>query len=992
MKRILSWLWTMTATVSLVAATKYQPAAIYVNQANLDTTVGIGATVPPQVDATVFVNQALFSVSDSLVYETQNTRFYTNEASGLMFGYPGFNFMYKPYNPKALNNVRLPASWVVNRGDIYSSTHFFINATNVVNRGILSVGQAGMLQLLGKNVDLSFSGLRAGLNPAAAITSGGDGLNMDYVRSYFNVNGVTDYYWASGTNNAQITNAARQLRLGQAIINNFDTPYTMSPQHQVLYSNRGIPLWATVPAVNYGGYTAYVYQNYLGVGDQPVTHVVYLPTNLPPELVVDVRFAQDYLAGGVGGTMPIVRIGVTNYDNVLQRVVTNSLFLMDHSTVMTNSATYRNWQGTTRRPQAFELTDATYYYGQVFDFFDPADAALSGANFDSRILFPRGASNVINTTYNAYSALIGDTGTIGSNVSNSPGRIEIVADQLNANQTRMRAEQFISLTTTNLVSNVLPDMDAPVINFDITTTNSLLLVSNFVRPSISRLAGQVWMYSTVWTNASMIAPAVATNEMIHVLIVDVSMLLNQQIKIDRLKLHAKNIDIHDTLNVNTSLLLDADGLRFSSNLPVNASLTLPTQLSWAPTNFPRLFHLTNEGNILLSTNTTAFFYSQVMTNTNSAFLQLAARRPTVNRGLLTNQVTVPYLDLINRGTIIGGTHLVYASNLFNSGNWTAAAGTIDFNAQNALFTGGLLWASSDIQYRGRVWQLYNSTVQAGQGLRGALVFSVTNQLSDTGPAANNSWQCSDGFRMYVKPVLGDLLGTKILTQARQDSEAVHIWAGQDRGNTAAGYSNNVALGHLVLDGGLRGRFTFRGLNVRNALYVDNLEFVNGATNWMTPGALANLAIDPNLTIYFATANVPPTKLNGKLGGRLKWASAYAGPASGTNIFGTLRNYYVATDPYFDSNGNGIPNFLELQAGKDPWDIQRNIVYSGTTVTLSWTAASNAVCQVLYTTNLTTGTWPALTNFTATVSGRQSVVDAVHTPPRYYQINVVAPLP
>ena len=62
--------------------------------------------------------------------------------------------------------------------------------------------------------------------------------------------------------------------------------------------------------------------------------------------------------------------------------------------------------------------------------------------------------------------------------------------------------------------------------------------------------------------------------------------------------------------------------------------------------------------------------------------------------------------------------------------------------------------------------------------------------------------------LLVKPRLGDLLSTTILNTAPADAEVRHLWAAEDRDCSPAGFTDNVALGRLILDGGNDSLFRF----------------------------------------------------------------------------------------------------------------------------------------------------------------------------------------
>ncbi len=135
---------------------------------------------------------------------------------------------------------------------------------------------------------------------------------------------------------------------------------------------------------------------------------------------------------------------------------------------------------------------------------------------------------------------------------------------------------------------------------------------------------------------------------------------------------------------------------------------------------------------------------------------------------------------------------------------------------------------------------------------------------------------TDGFRLPVKPATGDLFGTEITTIASTNILADHVWAGVDMGPTAAGFKNNMVIGHLVLDRTApSGTLRFTGAGTQNALYVDYLELKDYAyTNYRS-----GLIIDPNIKIYFADANADPIKLMEVYPNGLIWVTNFTGPNS-----------------------------------------------------------------------------------------------------------------
>jgi len=174
-------------------------------------------------------------------------------------------------------------------------------------------------------------------------------------------------------------------------------------------------------------------------------------------------------------------------------------------------------------------------------------------------------------------------------------------------------------------------------------------------------------------------------------------------------------------------------------------------------------------------------------------------------------------------------------------------------AQTAQVTNAMINAQSDIQFFANNLGITNSTLSAGN----ALSFTVTNSLSDgvTGPA--NSFFCENGFNLWIKPATGRLLNTTIHDIITGQAEADHYWAGTDLGKTTAGYTNNAAIGTLMLSPtgsqipGYEPLYAFYGTTGNNGMYVSNLDLS------MMTDFTNELYIDPSLTIYYVSVKLNP---------------------------------------------------------------------------------------------------------------------------------------
>jgi hypothetical protein len=246
--------------------------------------------------------------------------------------------------------------------------------------------------------------------------------------------------------------------------------------------------------------------------------------------------------------------------------------------------------------------------------------------------------------------------------------------------------------------------------------------------------------------------------------------------------------------------------------------------------------------------------------------------------------------------------------------------------------------------------------------------------------------------LLQKPAAGDLLYSHFVSRA-PFGIVHHVWAGEDRGASPAGFSNNAAIGRLTLSGGF-GLLDFQGAGAQNGLYVDFLNIVGyGLTNLQDL-----LSIDPSLTIYFAAASLPAEQLDGQLGGRLRWVKDFAGPNSSSTVL--LPNGQTVTvnkgfreSLTIDSDADGLPN----GADSSPFD---GVVFSHIALTnqppprsvlVTWEAAAGTTYRVDYATNLIAPSWQFLLNYTNTSSTNGPVTITDQGVPseqlqRYYRVS------
>ena len=389
---------------------------------------------------------------------------------------------------------------------------------------------------------------------------------------------------------------------------------------------------------------------------------------------------------------------------------------------------------------------------------------------------------------------------------------------------------------------------------------------------------------------------------------------------------------------------------------------------------------------------------------------------------ITPAVGVPYANFINNGQIADQGSQILASNFVSSGIISNGVNSFSLGSQTTTLTNGAIIAGGQIAITANSLVVSNVLLQSG----GGLILTATNLLTDTGVTNGSIWSVQspngtggNGLILPLKPAQGDLLGTTISNYAAgPNKQIINVWAGQDRGVSVSGYTNNAAVGQLVLDAlGATSQFKFSGAGTSNALYVDKLVFQDQATNGINTSFdfSANVFINTNLMIYFAEAEVGGHSIAAKIdaasksgrnnGGRLRWVPAYAGYFSATNLFypdgsTNTANAALASSTTIDSNGNGTPNASD----STPFFVSSQVNLTSTTtnippltVVIQWDSIPGATNYVLYETNMS-GIWFPYTNFVSPSlvppAGGWPIANTVFAPvdpsqpQRFYSIKVV----
>ncbi|MFM8469033.1 MAG: hypothetical protein ACKODH_03535 [Limisphaerales bacterium] len=811
-------------------------------------------------------------------------------------------------------------------------------------------------------------------------------MNTNGVVTYQNPSSVSDVYWGGGTGNVMTAYSGVGFGLDLISLNfpsgGFFPPQASSPFHEVEQVLGGVGSYASLASVSGTNFASFVRTNRQGTNVN--IQVVLVQTNLAnTNLSVDVRFASISGGGGANffsGITPIVRFSTTGSDITTGGLYTNNLYFLDYINSRTNSLLSASTTASSSRPAGYDLSRSSSYDS----YFTPGFSLTTNERISNITYYQNGylLSTVTNNFYAAWQVAVGNAASAPGSPSyvahlddptNYPGRVDLTANNLDISLARIKADNLVSIHATNLISSSAVLIDAPYIQLFIANTNSTLTLTNFAATQVARPNGTLSFYSTVWTNAvTNASPQLSLRY--HVLMVDASQLSGvTPVTLQEFNARGTNVIINNALNIGRVIRVDSPAVTFSASSSLSLPLLSATNL--LSTNFPNVNYFTNLGSIIVPYE-----------------CALGSDRAT------------PIASFVNRGSFVANNIAIRATEYESTGtNLTrslssASGGPISITANSAKFDGGsassgllsaggsILLAGNDLKLRGH--RLLTS---------GTLVLSPTHSLTDTGNSGTNRINCALGFSLTVKPATGDLLGTTIYTTAPFNREVPHIWAATNLGPVAAGYSNNAALGRLLLDTSNNvvslNRLSFAGTGTNHALYVDYLE-LNGT---LTNDLASHLFIETNMTLYFANANVPVETLDGQLGGRLRWVKDYAGLNTGVDVRlpdGRTVKVNVAklNSQVLDSDGDGVVNASDLS----PFDgiiINSRVNLSNVlplTASITWEAAAQTVYRVEVSTNLLAGGWQFLANFTnsATTNRVVSFSDAVPASgvERYYRVS------
>ena len=561
--------------------------------------------------------------------------------------------------------------------------------------------------------------------------------------------------------------------------------------------------------------------------------------------------------------------------------------------------------------------------------------------------------------------LLAPTPIDGASITNLAGRVAISAKQLDLTGARIQGQGVVTIKTDNLKGSRGAVIDAPVLSYDIGSTNEVLEIRDLARGSSSRFGGQFAVYSTTFTNSTetqIVEPPTDPNgspttntvpliAIYHITVVRNSLDTQYDTIVNDLILRANGVEINDPMYIDGKFETTA------KDITTRGDLLLGNVFNLTKANTPNVRNWTNTGTLAVESTINL---GGVLPRTN----MLETIR---NEGIIASAAVS-----------LGAVHFELLGKIF------AGYGTISILADSFVSKGGILTSDNGIYFAANRADLTGLDAFAG----GKFYATVNDSLTDGGIATPSLISSQYGIQIGRKPLQSDLRGTTVEINVPSYSRASSIWAASDFGKSIEGFTNNLALGTLNLEIRSGGVALFEGPDAKNAIYVEKLSLGSRILATLTNAIPSDdgISLSEGFTIYFSSTstNTTPAKLDGLVtpgGGKLVYLPLASGLVSVVN--GDGRTVEVSQGVRYsaalDSDGDGIPN----AADPSPFDVVAvgsvNLVgASPREIEVQWDATPGQSYEIQATKDLTVGRWAPLktvTNSSATAQ-RMSVRDGV----------------
>jgi len=754
--------------------------------------------VPPQVDATNFVNLGVFNVTvpvnlltaQSYYYDFSSVLNYTN--TGSMYGNAGFIFDFEPsyfippvphvpFNKMSANfvnqrngfgggNITCTASgsnslFVIGL-NLAGSAKFVANATNIINSGSILLDNSAL-----NTINFGINNVFNGTPVNSLVSLNGENIDLRGGEIAFTAETTSSNFFGFGNFFGLTSVGVSAVDYGVGTDTNRDWYPSLDLRQSTAFSS--YYLTANVPF-----FYQYMYltnsvpysQVALNGPSNTVTRAVYLQDTSPginKNVYFDIplfgnlfQFAGDTVEWAAPYVDPATGILTTNYLYLsdFDEAVTTNTFVFNgvpENYNLFQSTTPLIGLGTPENPNL-----AVFNPGVVTNLYSYLDAKLVPTLADTNLIF-------------------------GGSITNLSQRIQITASRtLKLDGARISGPDYMSLTSTNqFEGNVGASINVPFSDINLGVTNGFLSISNLVPAKLPRWSGTVQAFTGKWFD---VAPNGTTNDN-RVLLVNSHLVPFSTPQIQDLTLHATNsLIISDSLNIMRKLFIDASSLTLTTN-GIGVGATSPNgQLNFLFPSIvwsgfmPRLKYLTNSG-VITAQNT--IYFAGNISGPTSPLNAATPYEAFVNHGVVTNQGSYIVANyFVNDGVFQGlnnGNFTLIANCAFLTNGVISAptgAGDISITANNLVISNHVLQAG------GRLTLAPSDCFSDGFSLFNMFGHAVTTNTPTFGVVSNgNVWSLNGDFGMTAKPATGDLLGTTISNTAAPYANVLTTWAGKDLG-------------------------------------------------------------------------------------------------------------------------------------------------------------------------------------------------------------------
>ena len=1035
-------------------------------------------SVDRPIDAVSFVNAGTFSADTFDLFATRNTLNYTNLGTiQASYGMELLNVNSSGFRHPSQNIVNGDRAVIEGIGsaifgfgypDGQSYTYgdggyLILKATNIVNRGRISVSFWGDLSASGQQVDLTRSTLTT-LNRTSpefgrfASLEGG-------IHVANSPGGVENLYWGYSTIPVDFASfaTARPVR----------TTYTTAATNIVvtnILADVDISYLAAIdrvpgnPIDNPENWTR---DGISSAGRPPVPALVYIQTNqltatnnrINAVFIIN-RNSNIVASASVDGTRSLaVTLGYLNTNNTAGSVEFESLRIVESfTTAPTNIYGWDYRTPNTAVPYNVRLTRNVgvsipinraerAVIGDELNPLNPISKSnllsrylndsRSGANSAfTKDLFTKGyfglltngvaytnlvstndymayafaitslPSKIPNPTNSTYGSLISGFGNrfFGSQsqssfgyATNLAGRVRIEANNLNLEDTRIRAHGVINIKAKHVTSSATTSIAAPYAQYDLGSTNGTMIYRGLNPVGQPNLTGIIKVFVTSWTNTAEFpdpAAAAATSDPnagtgtttpvnlladthFRVMIIDADIdPLKATGELVGLKLRATNLTTVDPIlyqvpNVDAIQTTYPDGFSGASSISGNEQVA-PVTENWI-----------NQGSFELigTLGVSARTFPMLKTLLNSS--DIRGERVALGVGQTT---ALSYIT--NTGSIISSGYMGLGASILHHAGRIEGGNVIDLAVDSLVLAG-----TNSIETGGGL-NITAKNLDASAGGAISTPNLITLNVSDkfVAPAGKVLALEAGGVTLKGNVSSNDLSGVSISVSAGRFQTAFVDWSGVNRGTEAAGFVNNSAIAALVLTIGEYGRADIRASGSGDrALYTKRLElngdfsqYINITNKTFDAEGLASaLSIDGNTRLYYSIVSVNGIELSGPvldgaLGGRLRLvriSGANGGPISLAvgNGYVVEASWAVRYSVSLDSDGDGLVNALDSTPFSGAVVTTKAIEIQGKPyLEISWDAAAKTEYQILAQEPAVDSTWTGLSRMSNT-SGSSKVL-------------------